>query len=212
MLYKLNKISVFYDKLQALNVDKLQFQQGKIYGIAGANGAGKTTLLKVLNGLLPIADGKIYYKNTLINSGNYKTLNDKSIYVHQNPILFTGTVFANIAYGLKLRKYKKEKIKSIANQYLEMLGLTGLILRKNKNLSQGEIKRVAIARALALQPEVLLLDEPAAHVDEKSLLQIQEVLKKVNRELGTTIIFSSHDNNFNQIADQVITIKNGSLG
>jgi tungstate transport system ATP-binding protein len=210
MLYELANVTFSYNTQQVLTIEQLRLEKGLIYSFVGANGAGKTTLLKILSGLFAVASGSLWYQNELINNKNYRFLRGKCVYVHQNPLLLTGSVFANAAYGLKIRKYDKETIKTICDKYLFALGLGELASRPSENLSQGEIKRTAIARALAVAPEVLLLDEPSANVDENSLLKIQEVLLKVKSE-GMTVIFSSHDNSFIKLADQVFTLKNGSV-
>jgi tungstate transport system ATP-binding protein len=212
MLYRLENLRFSYGSQKVLNIDHLQLANGRVYAIVGQNGAGKTTLLKILSGLLTIESGEIYFQDKLIDKKNHRILGNETIYVHQNPMLLKGTVFDNVAYGLQIRKFAKREIKLITNNFLEMLGLSSLTVRNSKNLSQGEIKRVAIARALALTPKVLLLDEPTGHIDKESATKIKEVLLKINKDLGTTIIYSSHDNKFNeQLADKVFLLANGEL-
>ncbi len=181
-----------YETKIVLNIKKLNFEKGKIYAILGANGSGKTTLLKILNGLL----------------GEHKFKMQNSIYVHQNPLLFSGTVFDNVAFGLKIRKEKNinEKVKDA----LKLVGSENFENRKSKNISGGEIQRVAIARALILQPKVLLLDEPTANVDKQTVKLLEEILQKIKNK--TTVIFASHDHNFaKRISDEIIYLENGKI-
>jgi tungstate transport system ATP-binding protein len=208
-----NTVFCYGDQDQAaLNINQLNFSLGTVNALTGSNGAGKTTLLKILNGLLSVNSGAIYYKDQLIDQKNRWILTRASVYVHQNPLLLSGTVFDNIIYGLKIRKFTKPKIDDIGEKFLKMLDLKKLAYRKAKNLSYGEIKRVAIARALAVAPEVLLLDEPTAHADQKSSLKIQETLLEIKQELGLTIIFSSHDVKLNeQLADNIFLLEHGNI-
>ncbi|MBT3169152.1 MAG: ATP-binding cassette domain-containing protein [Candidatus Cloacimonetes bacterium] len=181
-----------YETKIVLDIKKLEFEKNKIYAILGANGSGKTTLLKILNGLLGTRKFKI----------------ENSIYVHQNPLLFSGTVFDNVAFGLKIRKEKNinEKVKDA----LKLVGLENFENRKSKNISGGEIQRVAIARALILQPKVLLLDEPTANVDKQTVRLLEKILQQIKNK--TTVIFASHDHHFaKRISDKIIYLENGEI-
>jgi len=212
MIYKLENVAFSYNKRKIIDIMNLDVEEGRIYALFGANGSGKTTLMKILNGLLKVESGYLYYKNKPIESNNYKLIRKETVYIHQNPLLLTGTVCNNIAYGLKIRKESKENIEKIVQKMLKLVDLSGFENRKSKGLSIGEIKRVAIARALAISPKVILLDEPTAHIDRNSREKIAEILEETKKKFGTTVIFSSHDDTFNKkIADKVIHIENGEI-
>ena len=210
MIYTLKNVIFYYNKLKVLDINDLCFKKGKISVISGANGCGKTTLLKILNGLLKVKSGNIYFKNKSAETDNFKQIRENSVYVHQTPFLLTGTVYDNVAYGLKIRKKGRELINKTVMQTLNLVGLSGFETRKSSDLSDGEKKRVAIARALALCPEVLLLDEPTANIDRESVGKIYKTLKEINQ--NTTIILSSHDSRFNEsIADEIFYMENKSI-
>lgn len=211
MIYSLKEVVFSYNGRKILDINDLQLDKGKIYLISGANGAGKTTLLKILNGLLEIQSGKIYFKDEPMELNNFKAVRSSSVYVHQTPLLLTGTVYDNIAYGLKVRKQSEETINKTVHEMLELFNLSNLEKRKSTDLSGGEINRVAIARALALAPEVLLLDEPTAHVDKESLINIQNILVNINQKNSTTVIFSSHGCYNKKLAHEIILIKDGNV-
>ena len=212
MIYKLEKVTFAYNGKKVINIDSLNIEKGRIYALIGPNGSGKTTLLKLLNGLLKANTGLIHYKGEPIEINKFKNLRNDTVYVHQNPLLLTGTVYKNVAYGLKIRKNPNNLTAETMAKILSLVGLDGFEYRKNKDLSVGEVKRVAIARALAISPKVLLLDEPTAHIDKKSIEKISNMLKEINNKHNTTIIFSSHDDQFSKnIADEIIYIENGGL-
>jgi len=212
MIYTIKKASFSYGNHKVIEIDSLSINEGKIYVLFGPNGSGKTTLLKILNGLLKIKKGIINFEGISIDADNFKQIRNNTVYVHQNPFLLTGTVYDNVAYGLKLRKKDKNTINKTVKEILEFIGLSGFENRKSKNLSDGEAKRVAIARALTLSPKVLLLDEPTANIDRESVDKIYGILKKINEINKTTIIISSHDTMFNKkIADEILYMENGSI-
>lgn len=212
MLYELTAAKFSYGENQVLNLDRLQLQNGKNYAVVGANGAGKTTLLKILNGLLLLTSGTISHQGEVVKPEGSDILKRNSIYVHQTPLLFSGTVFTNVVYGLKIRGFSESERKKVGDQILEKFGLSDLSKRGSEQLSQGEIKRVAIARAVVLKPRVLLLDEPTAHLDQESAKKLIKILRQIATEYSVSIIFSSHDESFNSgLADEVIKLKRGAV-
>ncbi|MEW5820015.1 MAG: energy-coupling factor ABC transporter ATP-binding protein [Cyanobacteriota bacterium] len=212
MIYKLKDIIYNYGSRKVLDIKNLQIEEGNIHVVSGANGSGKTTLLKIFNALIKVPKGIILFKDKPVEKDNIKLVRNNTVYVHQNPILFSGNVSDNVGYGLKIRKFPKDKIDQTVQQVLNLVGLQNFESRKSNNLSTGEIKRVAIARALAINPEVLILDEPNAHMDRQSLEQIEQTFKDINKIHNTTIIISSHDSSFNnQIAHNIIMLEKGEI-
>jgi ABC-type sulfate/molybdate transport systems ATPase subunit len=159
---RIRDLSVRFGAVTALELDRLDIAPGDRLGISGPNGCGKTTLLRVLAGLLPPTDGSV--------AGAPPP--GRAVLVHQRPYLFRGTARDNVAYALRLHRSAAGQ----AGNWLERLGAGHLADRRARELSGGERRRVVIARALAVEPELLLLDEPFAALDEAGLETVTSVL------------------------------------
>jgi tungstate transport system ATP-binding protein len=175
-LFSIRNLCFSYEQREVLKIERLQLKAGRVTLLVGANGSGKTTLLKLINGLLKPDSGQINFRGEAISGKGYQVMRSRSVLVHQDPFLFSGSVFQNVAYGLKIRKHAAPAIHRKVHEKLDLLGLAGFEHRKANKLSGGEKQRVAIARALVLEPEVLLFDEPAANVDHKSLELIEALI------------------------------------
>lgn len=190
-----------------LEIKQLEFQTNKTYSIVGPNGAGKTTLLKIISFLEWPDNGKIFYNGQEINdAGARLNIRRKMCMITENPLLFRTTVFKNITSGLKFHSIDRKQWSYLSEIALKIVGLEGFDKRYAYTLSRGETQRVAIARALALNPEVLLLDEPFTNIDKMNVNIIEKIIKTLN----TTVIFTTHD--FAQayrLADEVISIIDG---
>ena len=209
-IYTVRELSFAYGEKPVVSIERLTMKEGIVHVLVGPNGSGKTTFLKLLDGLLEPDKGSIGYRDSPLAE---ILENKKSIYVHQHPYLFSGTVNDNIAYGLKIRGVRGDELEDRVRRALEAVGLSGFGKRRSGKLSGGEAQRTAIARALVLAPEVLLLDEPTASVDRQSVLRLEEILGSILREYGTTVIVSTHDHPFGyRIADRVIHIEEGRAG
>lgn len=191
---EIDNVTVKYDNVEALNDVTLKVEKGSFLGIIGPNGGGKTTLLKVILGLIEPSKGSVK-----IYSQKVEDALDKIGYVPQIsefdrhfPISVLDVVLmARLGNKIKLfHNYKKADIKK-AEEILDMLNLLDLKNRQIGKLSGGQLQRVLIARGLAVEPEILLLDEPTANVDSTSTSQIYELLKELNKE--KTIIVVTHD-------------------
>jgi len=190
MIYELENLRCSYKDRLALDVPDLAIERGSSVGLVGRNGSGKSTLLRVLGFLQP-------YEGTLKFRGNTNPNNNekrKATLLLQEPFLLRRSVFENVAYGLRLRRVPNSEIKIRVDETLASVGLEpeNFAGRQWYALSGGEAQRVALASRLVLKPEVLLLDEPTANVDEASSILINNVLMKI-KEKGTTIIIASHD-------------------
>lgn len=132
--------------------------------------------------------------------------------VLENPYLFNSSVIQNITYGLKVRSRDKKSIQKRAAKALELVNLSGFEERKANELSRGETQRVGIARAIVLNPEILFLDEPFTNIDKAHIGVIEKLIRNINRERNTTIIFTSHDlfQAF-RLSDEVLSIVNGKI-
>jgi tungstate transport system ATP-binding protein len=178
----------------------------------GPSGVGKTTMLRLLNLLEMPTTGK------LIFSGNENTILQKNDVMRrmsmlfQRPAIFNTSVFNNVAYGLDIRRVDKKIIEKKVIDALALVGLTGCENQKALTLSGGEAQRMAFARAIVFRPDVLLLDEPTANLDPANVAKIEEIIRKIRSELGTTIIMASHNiHQVRRLADRVGILLNGEL-
>ncbi|MDT8299299.1 MAG: ATP-binding cassette domain-containing protein, partial [Spirochaetaceae bacterium] len=179
-----------------LSLTNLQLSPGTITVIAGENGSGKTTLLKILSGLLHIRRAV---------GDELRTFRTHSSYLHQHPYLFRGSVLRN------LRLASPQAGDSDITRALDSVGLAGYAQRNVKKLSGGEIKRVALARLFLSDRQILLLDEPAAHVDAISIRKIEECCRGL-ADRGRTLIVTSHRGGFGyRVADTLVDLEDGSV-
>jgi tungstate transport system ATP-binding protein len=190
---KATDLHVYLDSTHALRGVNLDVNGGEILSIVGPNGSGKTTLLKLLGGLLEMTAGNLRFKGQVITNENRELIREKTTMVFQKPVHFGTSVFKNVAYGLRIRGVSEDEITSRVEEVLSFVGLKDLSDKLARNLSGGEQRRVSIARAIVLEPEILLLDEPTADLDFESARIIEDILKKINKELKTTIILSTHN-------------------
>ncbi len=211
-LLRLDNITYAYNEQTVLNIPGLELEAGKIYALAGPNGAGKTTLLLLLAQLIRPATGTICFEGNPLNGGNQGKTTQIITLVLQNPYLFQTTVGKNVLYGLKTGGGRPKERKKLADEVLAQVGLPGFGQRSIRQLSGGEAQLVAIARALIRKPRGLLLDEPFASVDQKNARQLEDLILKINRESGTTIILTSHDlSQAYRLAQKVLFLFNGRL-
>ena len=214
MLYELNQVTRTFGNRTVLDIDSLSFSARKIYALIGPNGAGKTTLLNQLAFLDQPSSGLLHFKSAAVvyDHASLTRLRRQVVLVDQSPILFSGSVWRNIEFGLKVRKIpQKERARRIAHA-LERVTMTDFAQRDIHGLSGGEVKRVALARALALEPEVLLCDEPTANVDQEHQEIILKILSHANSVRHMTIIFSTHYlSQSRQLAHHTMLLQNGRL-
>lgn len=185
------------NNVQVLKGINLEVQKGDIYGVVGFSGAGKSTLVRCINRLEEPDSGKVFIGETEITALSKRELATKRRkigMIFQSFNLFDAkTVFENIAYPLELEKAKKKDIQKRVDELLELVGLTEKKHAYPGQLSGGQKQRVGIARALANNPDVLLSDEATSALDPQSTLAILDLLRKINKELGLTIILITHE-------------------
>jgi tungstate transport system ATP-binding protein len=211
-LIELRDITKSYHDRTVLDIPRLVIKQGGIYGIMGSNGAGKTTLLSIVAFLLSPTSGKLCWEGVDVATLDQHLLRKRVTLITQNPYLFHTTAWKNVIYGLKVRGISKEQRKAKAQECLTMVGLSGFEKRMAYELSGGETQRVAIARALALDPQVLLLDEPTANVDQYGVEQLESILRSLHEEFKITIIVATHDiNQAYRLTDEVIYLFDGKI-
>jgi tungstate transport system ATP-binding protein len=192
-IYQLDKITQRYAGRTVLSLPELTLHGPAIVGLIGPNGSGKSTLMRILGFLEAPAGGVVRYRGQIARPFDPATRFDVTM-LPQEPFLMHRTVAANIAYGLKLRGATGDLTAKIGGA-LERVGLapTEFAQRRWYQLSGGEAQRVALAARLALEPRVLLMDEPTARVDEASSQQIQAAALEARRERDTTLVIASHD-------------------
>jgi len=196
----------------ALDLAALRVESGDILALVGPNGAGKTTLLMMLAFLLRPALGGLEFfgENPWADARRALLARRESVLVTHHPYLFKGTVFDNIAFGLKVRGIPEAEWRGRARRALDLVELGGWDAKTTGGLSAGQAQRVALARAIALEPRALLLDEPTANIEAGLALRIEAAIREISRETGATVVFSSH--NFSQasrLADGILYLSEG---
>jgi len=186
-----------YNSKFCLDVNNLYAEKGKILTIIGPNGSGKSTLIRLINLLERPDEGKIYFNGHEITNGEVSQteVRKKMAVVFQEPLLFNTSVYTNIIMGLKIRNIKLSGVKDRIDYFTGKLKITDLLNRSTKNLSGGEKQRVSLARALVLDPELLLLDEPLANIDQSSRESLRADLFGVLRGYGKSVVYVTHDRN-----------------
>jgi len=212
MLFRITNLTKIYDGRTVLDIPELAFENGKVYALLGPNGSGKTTLLEILSLLLPASSGEILYNNTPIDlSGNHlSAFRRKIVMVHQNPILFSTSVYKNLEFCLKVRGTPKGRRKKIIYESLEMVGMNKFARAEGHRLSGGETQRVAIARALTCSPKVIFFDEPTASVDVENQTAIERIIGDINTQRGISVVFTSHNLvQASRLSQEVISLFDG---
>ena len=208
----LKDVTKIYDG-DVLAVEKANFQisDESFTVLVGPSGCGKSTILRMIAGLEEITEGDIYIDEERINDIPPK---DRDIaMVFQNYALYPHmTVYKNMAFGLKLRKYPKQEIDQRVNEAAEILNITHLLNRKPKHLSGGERQRVAVGRAIVRQPKVFLFDEPLSNLDAKLRVQMRMEISRLHDRLNATIVYVTHDQvEAMTMGDQIIVLNEGKI-
>jgi len=194
--------------LENINWD---IEEGELMVLVGPSGCGKTTLLKIILGSLNPNSGNIYFNQKLMNN---VPISQRNIgFVPQNFGLFPHlNVNDNISFGLRMHKFAKSKINAQVSMFIKMLKFENLELRIPTQLSWGQQQRVALARALAIEPQLLLLDEPLSSVDWAARREITEEIHRMQKDLKITTIYVTHDiNEAIDIGDRITIISCGKI-
>ncbi len=187
-----DQLTVTYGDTPVIQTLDLEIRNGEFFTLLGPSGCGKTTLLRTIAGFITPAAGRISFGDKDVT--NLPTYRRNIGMVFQDYALFPDkTVNANVAYGLKARKTDRAKIPGMVAEALERVGMEGFGERLPGALSGGQRQRVALARALVIRPSVLLMDEPLSNLDTKLRVQIRESISDLQRELGITTVFVTHD-------------------
>lgn len=189
---KTEDLSKAYNNTEVLRRVSFGVNAGEFFSILGASGCGKTTLLLILIGLLNADSGKIFKGGVDIT--NFEPARRGMGIVFQNYALFDNmTVKKNVSYALRFHGVNQEVADKKSAKMLEIVGLKNFAAKMPAELSGGQQQRVAIARALVLEPDIILFDEPLSALDASTRLDIRRELKNLQRTLGTTMIYVTHD-------------------
>lgn len=198
-----------------VDISRLEVAPGEIVVVLGPSGAGKSVLLRMLDLLEPPSEGKVFFEGREVQglSGRERVaVSRRMALIFQDPMLFSGTVRRNVEYGLKVRRVRKAERAAEVARVLGVVKLAGLQDKSVTTLSGGEAQRVALARALAIEPEVLLLDEPFASLDTPTRRELQEEVRGMFRSLNVTALFVTHDQEeAARIADRIVVLDGGKI-
>lgn len=210
-IIELKNISKSYEDNKVLDNISLDIRRNEFLTLLGPSGCGKTTTLKILAGFESTDEGSISFEDKKIN--NLPPYERQINTVFQKYALFPHmNVYENIAFGLKIKKIPKSEIDIKVKEMLKLVALEGFEKRKVESLSGGQQQRVAIARALVNEPKVLLLDEPLGALDLKLRKEMQIELKKIQKKLGITFVFVTHDQEEAlTMSDTIVVMNKGKI-
>ncbi|WKD00967.1 ABC transporter ATP-binding protein [Borreliella americana] len=212
-ILEIKNLSHYYENNGNKTLDSinLKIKKNEFITLLGPSGCGKTTLIKILGGFLNQKNGEIYFFSKEISktSPNKREINT----VFQNYALFPHmNVFDNISFGLRMKKTPKDIIKEKVKTSLSLIGMPKYAYRNINELSGGQKQRVAIARAIVMEPKLLLLDEPLSALDLKMRQEMQKELKKIQRQLGITFIYVTHDQEEAlTMSDRIVVMNEGII-
>lgn len=209
--YRLDGVSWSYDgSTPALGLEQLTIPSTGLTALVGPNGAGKTTLLEILAFLKTPQRGQVEFFGQPVSAGCPLATRRRVTLLTQRPRLFAGSVLDNVALGLKLRGIAATERQNRAKAALEQLGVAQLAARPAHELSGGERQLAALARAVTLETEVLLCDEPFAALESAAVTRVEQLLTRLVRDAGRTVVFSTHDQTRGMaLADGVISLVAG---
>ncbi len=203
-------VNKFFGENHVLKDISLSVEQGELVTFLGPSGCGKSTLLRCLSGLETVTDGKIFLDGKDVTDVEPKKRGVGMVF--QQYSLFPNlTVGQNVAFGLKIQKRPKQEIAEKVRHMLEIVGLAEKTGQYPSQLSGGQQQRVALARALAIEPEVLLMDEPLSNLDAKLRVEMREVIKEIQNSLGITTVYVTHDQEEAMAVSDRIAVMNAGV-
>ncbi len=217
-MIELKNISKDFGKQKILNDISLEIKKGEFISIIGPSGAGKTTLLNIIGTIESFNNNNS--SQLILNENEIKTLNDNQLSDFRNKNI--GFIFQfhqllpelnleeNIILPAMIGNVPKKSYSNKVKELAKLLGIEGILKKYPDSISGGERQRVAVARALINDPTILLADEPTGNLDSKNEQIIMNFFKKLNTEMGLTIILVTHNKDFAKISDKIYTLKDGS--
>ena len=208
---KISKATKKYDKVQVIHGIDLEIEDGEFCVFVGPSGCGKSTLLRMISGLEEVTTGQIHIGDKDVTSmhpadrGIAMVFQSYALYPHM-------TVRENMGFGLKMTKVPTDEINKKVNDAASILHLEDYMDRKPKTLSGGQRQRVAIGRSIVRGPEVFLFDEPLSNLDAELRVEMRVEISRLHRELGTTIVYVTHDQvEAMTLADKIVVLKEGLI-
>lgn len=214
MILKIRNLKKSYQDGFIINIDSFDIKKNTIVAVIGPNGSGKSTLIKLINLLEKPENGSIFFNgiDILRDDVDKVSIRKKMAVVFQQPLLFSTSVYNNILLGINLRKKSFKEKKYLFDYLVEKLDLASLLNKNPKFLSGGQQQRVALARALILEPELLLLDEPLANIDQFSKENLKKVLFEILKNIKRSTLYITHDRNEALIiADEIAVMNSGRV-
>jgi multiple sugar transport system ATP-binding protein len=198
-----------YDEVHAVKNVNLEIRDREFVVLVGPSGCGKTTTLRMVAGLESITSGDVLIGDTVVN--DLPPMDRDIAMVFQNYALYPHmSVYDNMAFGLKMRKFARPEIEKRVREAADILGIGDYLKRKPRQLSGGQRQRVALGRAIVRHPQVFLFDEPLSNLDAKLRVQMRVELKKIHDRLGTTAVYVTHDQvEAMTLGDRVVVMKDG---
>lgn len=206
-----NLVKSYDSKKNVIDNIDLEIKDGEFIVLVGSSGCGKSTILRLISGLENITEGKIYIGDKLVNNLHPK---DRDIaFVFQSYALYPHlSVYDNMAFGLKMRKFTKDVIDKKVKSVAKILNLETLLDRKPKQLSGGQRQRVALGRAIVREPQVFLMDEPLSNLDANLRVHMRAEIKKLHNELKTTFLYVTHDQTEAlTMGDRIVVLNEGKI-
>lgn len=204
-------VKAYDDDEPVLKKVSFEIEEGRFYTLLGPSGCGKTTILRIIAGFTEVSEGDIYFEGKRMNDipANKRQVNtvfqDYALFPHMN-------VFDNVAFGLKIKKMPKKEIAKKVTEALKLVQLPGYENREITEMSGGQRQRIAIARAIVNEPKILLLDEPLSALDLKLRTDMQYELRELQKRLGITFIFVTHDQEEAlAMSDEIFVMNKGKI-
>ncbi len=191
-ILEIKDLLVMRGERTVLEIPSLEVQEGEVLAVIGPNGAGKSTFLLIASKLLQPARGQLSFRGKILDKKDGLSYRRKIGLVLQDPLLIDATVYNNVAAGLRFRRTPKDEVNRRATHWIEALGITHLKNRQARSLSGGEAQRVSLARAFALEPDLLLLDEPFSALDTPTRLRLVEDFQALLAGIDLTTIMVTH--------------------
>lgn len=187
--FNIDSADVSANRVHALDDISLDVYDGEIIALTGLSGCGKSTLLRVIMGLETATEGHVLVSDRLVTGCGY----DRGLVFQHAELLPWRTALGNVEFGLELKGVARKERRAIAEQYLELVGLSAAAERRPRQLSGGMKQRAGLARAMSVDPEVLLMDEPFGALDAQTREALQIEVLNIHKRTGKTIIFVTHD-------------------
>lgn len=217
VVLRLNNVSKSYGAAPAVDRLTIDVRKGEVLTLLGPSGCGKSTTMRLVMGLEQCDEGEIIYQGKVVDSA--ATGVNLPVHKRQMGMVFQSyaiwphmTVFENIAYPLRVRRVRGDKLREAVEHALDLVGLTGFGDRLAPNLSGGQQQRVALARSLVFEPQILLLDEPFSNLDAHLREQMRAEVRLLQRRLGITVLFVTHDQiEALSLSDRIVVMKAGRV-